>query len=165
LALVWRDLDLNFKRFEFWKIEMDFWKMEKNFWLTGLVAWCASARPMWALGSELRGAACDQVTVAHTASVVNRKGRNRESLHSLSTGGGAQRDAGEAATVVLDGVLGVRGNSPEGNYIRFGSRSSGVAKGFSACGDEVVQWWERHGVWLTGADNRLGGWFKVLGLV
>jgi hypothetical protein len=70
---------------------------------------------MWALGSEPRGVACDQVIVAHTASAVNRRGRNRASLHLLSTGGDAQRDASGAVMVVLDGVLVVRGNGPEGN--------------------------------------------------
>jgi hypothetical protein len=87
LALVWEDLDLEFKRYEFWKLKWISGKMEKAFLQTGLISlhywangWVLSlggwwpgvnARPTKAhamLTRLLKGAAQRWPTPAHTTS-------------------------------------------------------------------------------------------------
>jgi hypothetical protein len=86
LGLVWKDLDLKFKAYEFWKLEMfaGNWKrafqtMGRLLALTGLATWvegtCAWSE--WALAQGLmarpvgeRASACDEVTRARTALLV-----------------------------------------------------------------------------------------------
>jgi hypothetical protein len=46
--LVWKDLGLNFKRYEFWKMEINFWKIWKSCSATGMASLCYWASD-WAL--------------------------------------------------------------------------------------------------------------------
>jgi hypothetical protein len=71
----------------------------------------------------------------------------------LSTGGDAQCDAGEAAIVVLSGVLGERGNSPRYERVSFGSERGVVPMVVWSLGGATFL---RHGwlnSWLAGGDT------------
>jgi hypothetical protein len=48
LALVWNDLNLNFKIYEFWEVENGFWKIVKAYLDVGSVS-CADWAGIWTL--------------------------------------------------------------------------------------------------------------------